>query len=121
MKSHIKAAWLEMLSDPQYSQCTLVLSADYNCFCATGILCELYRREHEEAVDWDAVKWSKYAASTPDKYNNLCYAFMGERHMIPQEVLDWAGLSSSQALSVSQRNDEGFTFPELATYIRRVF
>lgn len=112
MKRAIKKLWLEALENGKYKQGNGCLR-DGKEFCCLGVLCDLYRKEKGGRWKKDAYGWSWY--------------FLDEENFLPFEVRQWAGLDSSNpdvefdgdTFSLSNLNDEGHDFKEIAKAIRK--
>jgi hypothetical protein len=74
-------------------------------YCATGLLCELYRRETGTG------KWTK-------SYSGL-YQFNGHIGFAPQTVSTWAGFDQRLMGMIVWRNDQGKSFVEIANWLER--
>jgi hypothetical protein len=104
MRADIQQLWADELELGKYIQIqeALVRSDETTdrCrppqVCADGVLCLLAKRE--EAVD---VYWSE------DEHGDL--ALFGESHraqLLPDEVIDWAGLSTTPHIDMTRLDDE---------------
>lgn len=115
MNTEIKRKWISALMGGEYKQTKGTLRRD-NCFCAYGVLCDLYAKEKNE-------KWILNIG-----YSGR-YSFLGMWDFVPDEVLEWAGLSESDKVyrkgiteknidRVSMMNDKGGkSFSEIADFI----
>ena len=116
MNSIIKETWLKALRSGQYKQ-TISMLKKGNNFCCLGVLCDLYAEEKgKKWQDWGdgSGKWE------------MC----GATEILPKEVSRWAGLGQENddpivtpneewedRQSLSELNDGGFSFREIADMI----
>ena len=114
MNSIIKETWLKALRSGQYEQTTSMLKKGNN-FCCLGVLCDLYAEEKDKKwEDWGDDKWG------------IC----GATEILPKDVSRWAGLGQENddpivtpneewedRQSLSELNDGGFSFREIADMI----
>jgi hypothetical protein len=92
MNSQVKAQWIQALRSGEYSQTQAYLKKD-DGFCCLGVLCDLHSR------------------ATGNKWNE--YGYLGMNSLLPNEVINWVGLSCSnlyltfdgQRLSLTHLND----------------
>ena len=84
MNKEIKEKWLSALRSGEYLQCTGKLH-DGVGFCCLGVLTDLYIKDTEIGT------WS---------FADIAYTFLSENEdnntMLPEEVVEWAGISGSQ-------------------------
>ncbi len=121
MNEQVKQDWIKALRSGEYKQTKTNLRKD-DCYCAYGVLCDLYGKEKN--INWGKDKLSP----TPS-----VYSFMDMWGCPPDEVFDWAGLSdkglglnaATRALAkkkdqVVHLNDKhGASFSEIADYIEK--
>jgi hypothetical protein len=121
MKTEIKTKWVESLRSGNYTQGKNKLFDGKN-HCCLGVLCDLYSKEK-----WD-YRYSEFEGK------DLWY-FNDQSEMLPDEVMRWAGLystnpnvnfenpesSETQRCSIAELNDSGYTFEELSNYIEQQF
>lgn len=113
MKIEIKQRWIDALRSGTYKQLMGFLRKN-NCFCATGVLCDLYAQEKQ--IEWEL-----------DIGHSGRMSILGVWGAAPDEVLDWAGCGVEDRTiqyplkldAVSRKNDNGHTFEELANYIEK--
>lgn len=115
MKPEIKAKWAKALRSGEYSQGRLSLRSSEG-FCCLGVLCDLHSQETGVPFNIDY---------------NYRWNYRGERKILPEEVMDWAGLKSNNpklsrpyltpagrhAESLAEMNDNQATFEEIADVI----
>lgn len=117
MKPQIKQKWLDALRSGEYEQCESNLHKNGG-FCCLGVLTDLYIQEHSDC------SWKEYESNDKQLY----YSFVGikiEYSYLPDEVVEWADLSSENPRVVSDRvwthlsdlNDCGFNFEKIANLI----
>lgn len=111
MKRSIARKWAAELDSGEYEQTKHKLRDDYG-FCCLGILCNLHAQENPEIA---ALNTSKYE-------------YFGHSLITPRVVMEWSGLTKPEGLFkdsdgknkiLSELNDEGMTFPEIAKIIRK--
>lgn len=91
MKEQIKNLWVQALTSGEYKQ-TRASLRDYEeeecTYCALGVLCDLYAKEHGER--WmllDKGYGYQFYLSIGDGYDE-------ENIVLPEAVKEWAGLNS---------------------------
>jgi hypothetical protein len=106
MNPQIKQKWVDALRSGEYQQGQYCLRTD-NGFCCLGVLCDLYGKENN--VEWDLVN---------DDGN---YEFHYQSERLPLFVVEWAGVENDNPeiceTSLSELNDKGSTFNEIADLI----
>ena len=107
MNPQIKQKWVDALRSGEYQQTQRRLH-DENGFCCLGVLCDLYGKENN--VEW--------------QHNEVDDYFYGNHGFIlPSSVVEWSGIADSNPLvngginTLSELNDRGFTFNEIAYVI----
>ena len=107
LRPEIKKRWVDALRSGQYKQGQNRLKSG-DRFCCLGVLCDLSRIDLGE--NWD----------NEDNFNFKS----GE---LPQNVMEWAGLSDARGLysftspSLTELNDTGVSFVEIAGIIEKEF
>ena len=104
----IKSDWLKDLRTNQYMQGRVYLcrtNGKQVLFSAFGILCDIHAQRYSNF-------WIKRLFLNRYKYG-------GEDQFPPNEVLDWAELGKETALALSEMNDAGKSFEDIADYIDR--
>lgn len=106
MKKSVKTAWIKALRSGKYKQGPGQLREGNN-FCCLGVLCDLYSKKK-------GVKWEKSIDNTMQ--------IDGATGVLPFNVMNWAGLSSSNPIingnSLSHHNDfQNKDFKEIADLI----
>ena len=127
MNKEIKEKWLEALRSGEYSQTrghlrnTLPEDEDQPYpigYCCLGVLCDLYAKEHGADDLWE-------------QNNDGNWSFDGAFGTPPSAVIDWANLGtatgayyqekSPRLAHLTEKNDEGRTFKEIAGIIEEYF
>ena len=107
--------WLAALRGGEYKQGRNRLKAG-NKFCCLGVVCDMYAKENK-------IKW--------EKTFNESKSLLGERLCLPNEVIKWLGVRSSNGMfnkdikakdrynaSLISLNDQaGMSFKEIADFI----
>lgn len=118
MDRKIALKWARALESGKYKQGQSQLRDENNNFCCLGVLCNLHAQAHPEiAAEQD----------DPQEY-------MGEGGLLPQAVVEWAGMNSDhgsfitpvelgdfcEASDVVELNDaHSFDFKKIAAIIRK--
>lgn len=117
MNKRIKQMWIGALRSGEFEQTWGALARRDSlglCYCALGVLCELYRGDVGDNAPWEQ-----------DEEENK-FRFLGYGATLPPLVREWAGLEAEDPAillpggfsSVSQMNDlEGLSFDEIASAI----
>lgn len=114
MNLEIKQKWIDALG--VYPQSKNALK-NPDGFCCLGVLCDIYAQEHN--VSWNKDNWKTYQT------------LYGSSDYLPAAVVNWAELESnnpyvnffdeedgtSYLLELSELNDDGRTFSEIAKLI----
>jgi hypothetical protein len=107
MNPQIKQKWVSALRSGDYKQTQNRLHNEYG-FCCLGVLCDLYRKENQ--LEW--------------QHNEVDgYLYGNHRFIPPSSVVEWSGIADSNPLvnggigTLSELNDKGFTFNEIAYVI----
>lgn len=108
MKKSIAKKWVAALRSGDYKQGKGQLRDTKNRFCCLGVLCNLHAQAHP-----------KIAAMQRDKD-----AYMASTGLLPQEVMDWAGMSDEIGClpngdSLAELNDGGKRFTTIAKIIEQ--
>lgn len=128
MNTDIKQRWITALESGLYPQTKNVLHNDEG-FCCLGVLCDLYLKEKKKG-------WLHLA-------HKECYTLPysnSEFEVLPSQVVEWAGLdqdftdnssqcpwipsdrpSGTRELTLSELNDDGHSFHEIAKVIKENF
>ncbi len=129
MNSQVKEKWIAALRSGEYSQGDGKLRSDKG-FCCLGVLCDLYAQE-PFTQGW---KFNGEYEESPLPMDY--WYFDGESEFLPESVMKWAGLSISNPIvkmnveeedemswsyqdEISNLNDSGYSFTELADIIEK--
>jgi len=106
MNPQIKQKWVSALRSGDYQQTKGRLRKE-DKFCCLGVLCDLYGKENN--VEWEISEDSGK------------YMFQNKGASLPSSVRKWAGVENDNpeicATSLSELNDTGSTFNEIADLI----
>ncbi len=113
MNKDIKDRWIQALRSGEYKQGQDYLRDD-DKFCCLGVLCEL-------AVQDDVIEPARQDSDSSEYY----YGVDNMSSVLPVEVMEWAGLDSSNPVVVfdqvhvpiSDPNDSGVPFSAIADVI----
>lgn len=120
MNIEVKRNWLNALESGEYTKTEGALKTESGAYCCLGVLCDLYIKETGVGF-WKA----KENSHIIEFCNPLEKTF--EEALLPQEVVEWAGLDSSDPYvedenfeldSLSELNDNTDTFEEVIQVIR---
>jgi hypothetical protein len=129
MNSQVKEKWIAALRSGEYAQASERLRSN-DGFCCLGVLCDLYAQE-PFTQGW---KFNGEYEESPLPMDY--WYFDGESEFLPQSVMEWAGLSLPNPLvkldfeeedemswsyrdEISNLNDSGYSFTELADIIEK--
>ncbi len=120
MNPEIKDKWLKALRSGEYKQAFAVLKST-DGFCCLGVLCDIYLKEKSQ-------KWQHKPFCPDGFFIEECSA------SLPHKIMEWSGIESSLAhyivdrcnperttISLSNLNDNGVGFKEIADTIERHF
>lgn len=109
MNPEIKAKWVAALRSGEYQQGRERLRAANDKFCCLGVLCDIHSKE----------------TGTPWQYGDIDRnVYCGKTAFLPESVADWAELTHVgpyiQSIgSLTNLNDGGSTFPQIADLIEK--
>ena len=113
MNPEVKAQWVKALRSGKFEQGRFCLRRE-GAYCCLGVLCELYRQEHEDEVVWiDDMRRGSSVFGLENPGTTL----------LPREVQNWAGLSSrnprfgSEHSAVCYNDERCFSFDQIADLI----
>ncbi len=104
MNADIKTEWLKRLRSGDYQQGRSYLrkyDGAAQRFCCLGVLCDIH----------DTNAWRE-----PDE-DSVLFDYDGDEEFPPEDLLDFVGLSTTDAGTLATMNDGGKTFTEIADYI----
>lgn len=118
MKKEIADLWVKELRSGKWEQGTRYLCKDQK-YCCLGVLCEIALREGVDIL--------KKAKNVDDE---LYYVYGKDRaiSILPGEVMNWAEIATfvgnytgsyTDELSLTEQNDSGKTFEEIAEVIEK--
>jgi hypothetical protein len=131
MNPEIKQKWVDALLSGKYDQGSEKLRSRQG-YCCLGVLCDLYSQEQNQ--EWEFRGAFEEENTQPTDY----WYFDGEGEFLPESVKEWAGLSLANPLvkldaeeededpwsyhdEISNLNDTGYTFNDLAKMIQEQF
>lgn len=91
MKRRIFEKWLEALRSGEYQQGTGLLRSEDDKYCCLGVLCDV--AEKEGVVKGELKDSPEYMGLKSDPR----YYYGAEHHILPIEVIEWAGMADSQS------------------------
>ncbi len=101
----IKQQWIDNLETGKYG---VTILRDGDNFCVFGILCEMYIRATEKG-SWKLYGHPVYVVER-ERYSHEVYLFVDEDFVnisYPSDnVLNWAGLSEEQMMTIVRLSDE---------------
>ena len=132
MNIEVKASWIKALRSGEYKQGFKTLHSSDGCFCALGVLCDVYAKQF--GYEWE----DNYSVTTPSgtmvvfslkhvlSNNDVVYSYS-----VPQRpISEWAGVTENPWIHattpegvrgtflVSELNDKfKLSFAEIATLI----
>lgn len=122
MKRDVAKKWVGALRSGKYKQIKGTLKRvkdnQIESFCALGVLCDLYQKEHPEKQ----LPEEKMDAKSK---NGNEVAFAGESKVLPHKVQKWAGLKdnevyfANEASNIPELNDHGTSFKKIADLIEK--
>lgn len=106
--------WIEALRSGKYNQTQSRLH-DNDGYCCLGVACDLYNKENPGILH---VEEMKLIDGFKTRYNGLST-------VLPDQVTVWLGLAqcdgdykeSGQRMSLVEKNDNGYTFAQIADII----
>lgn len=112
MNPSVKLLWVTALESGEYER-TMGDLRKGDCFCALGVLCDLYSKEYK--IPWTPL----------NDYGT--YSILNHTGLLPPPVMKWAGLDSPDPYvrvtrverAVSSWNDAQYEWAIIADAIRR--
>lgn len=118
MKRSVARKWISALRSGAYKKVTGVLKKvgknQNESFCALGVLCDIYQKEHVRGLPEEPAK---------DDWGKNCVSIDDEKFHLPTRVMKWAGLKTktcsirSENTNIPTLNDDGVSFKEIADII----
>lgn len=137
MNAEIKKKWIDALRSGEYKQGKSFLQK-HNLFCCLGVLCDLHSKENDEGF-WQEAQPGEtsgglfYGLFIDDK-KELKYSIHVSSSSLPPVVIDWAnkgipanividkiGEINGNYIALTQLNDSGKSFAEIANIIEEKF
>lgn len=112
MEQELKDKWIAALRSGKYKQGVGLLHDRNHRFCCLGVLCEVAGIKAERVQDHDA----QFMGLTPDQKG--CYQYEGEMGFLHRKTLQKFGLLASDASILAEKNDNGYSFGQLADLIK---
>ncbi len=103
-----KQQWIDELLSGNYKQAQGILR-EGNTFCCLGVLCDLYIKDHPDESNW---KENDSFNSEIDK--DSC------SYLPTTSVYKWVEITATIANELSDMNDRGKTFEEIAYFLKTV-
>ena len=119
MKRNIARKWISALRSGHYKKTKGALKRVSNqneSFCALGVLCDLYQKEHIRGLPEDR--------ESEDIDGKKCVSFDGIVDLLPDKVRKWAGIKSESceipySKDIPLMNDGGDSFKKIADVIEK--
>ncbi len=105
MNKEVIKRWIKALRSGKYQQICGNLRSRGR-FCATGVLCDLHSKEFK--LSWNIRDLLRYDI------------YLQHGQSVPDEVIDWSGITYGQASDIAGWNDNGMPFKEMASHIEFV-
>lgn len=97
MNTEVKIKWVAALRSGEYKQGKRKLHGEGNFFCCLGVLCDIYQKQHPETSKWEG---GRFFADQSDSGSSTSQFYL------PMPVRAWAGLKSSNPITISERGVE---------------
>lgn len=113
-KKRLIKAWIKALRGKEYNRCENLLHTG-NCFCALGVLLDVFIKNNETPFTWQRI-----AGSFSDTYVFTDGKGIYTTDVIFDEILEEMGLrnlSLHYFRTVSHLNDNHFLFDKIANYV----
>jgi hypothetical protein len=130
MYKEIAVIWVEALRSGNYAQGKFALKRCTSPpnFCCLGVLCDLYQKQNlnNPLIESQSHICQPLDSNSCEHVNVVAFNEMCE--YLPNEVQNWAGLSSKDGalfdvndteVTLTKKNDQGCSFAELANLIER--
>lgn len=125
MDKKIKKRWLKALRSGKYEQYIGALHLKGDGYCCLGVLCDILRKDFP-GLEWEETDFCPEGPGTPP-----IYSIFGEDAILPEEILQHAGLGAENSMvsitnkndshpfDLTELNDDGRTFEEIADIIEK--
>jgi hypothetical protein len=135
MKKNIANKWIKALTSNKYKQGRNVLchqgaNKQYK-YCCLGVLCDLYTKDSDIAKNPKKqleVEKEKFQLVANKKAVNVLL-YNDTMEILPNEVIKWAGMKSSdgevfnskldESITLAEMNDTGSSFEEISEVIKK--
>jgi hypothetical protein len=121
MRKVVKQKWVEALRSGDYKQGKMQLhivgkGKKKDQFCCLGVLCDIYQKQQTKN------KKKKLFTHVSDgtNVNGDVVFYDNNDSFLPTEVIAWSGLGPEWQDKLSELNDDGYTFSDIAKYIETV-
>lgn len=112
MRQDIKDRWVAALRSGEYQQGRNFLRRDNDTYCCLGVLCDLLKADLK--IDWKNREFENFSFANRDVF-------------LPGSVSSLAGLESNDPMvtvdgkqrRLSELNDKGYSFPQIADLIEQ--
>lgn len=104
-REEVLRLWVDALRSGKYRQTEGGLR-DAQGYCCLGVLCDLARKDGGPSWRVNIFGLREY---------------MGSDALLPSPVAEFVGLTESQQVQISKRNDSGETFRQIADYIEATY
>ena len=108
MNKRIRKMWLKTLRSGEYNQCSGVLRVGENNFCCLGALSRLHAQENSEVG---------FVATESGGWVFESSMGLAEQETLICDTEEWSGLKPVYSAILSEMNDGGASFDEIADYI----
>ena len=134
MKSTIAQKWIKALRSNKYKQGKMALRTKTRHgtvrHCCLGVLCDLYNKDHKRKLKIKKTNDPKDQGEIDP--STTVFTIGGDPWALPEVVRNWAGIKDKEGMffdtdpvnvnrwscnSLSEMNDEGASFKEIAQFI----
>lgn len=111
MDSALAKQWIALLLSGEYAQGQEMLRDPKNQYCCLGVLCDMYVKKGDG-------EWGQF-----EEGSKYYYKSNGDHsaYSLVQHVIDQTYLPRADETILSEMNDDGCTFVEIADYIERKY
>lgn len=118
MNVDIADRWVAALLSGKYAQGKGLLRQRHEDgaeqYCCLGVLCELYLEDHPDSPLFPVFRPDLKPANSD---NGKLYQYGECGELPPDEIQEWAGISCNNCSNLSEENDMGKSFEQLADLI----
>jgi hypothetical protein len=107
----IMTKWVAALRSGEYKQGRMFLNNGEGSMCCLGVLCDMYAKDHPEAV------WKPDPQGAGLGLDTSGHDMTVNSAMPPKTVVEWAGLEGVHLQYYSAKNDGGCDFETIADLI----